>query len=39
MCACWSHGGKLVFERYFKGSDEINGRRVKASPDADTLPT
>ena len=23
---------KLVFERYFKGSDEINGLRVEASP-------
>jgi len=27
-----------VFERYFKGSDEINGRRVESvSFDADTL--
>jgi hypothetical protein len=24
-----ARGGKLVFERYFKGSDEINGRRVE----------
>jgi len=31
-------GGKLVFERYFKGSDEINGRRMESvSFDADTL--
>src|SRR5271156_5712146 len=31
-------GGKLVFERYFKGSDEINGRRVESVTfDADTL--
>src|SRR5580693_8573623 len=30
--------GKLVFERYFKGSDEINGRRVESVTfDADTL--
>ena len=28
-----ARGDKLVFERYFKGSDEINGRRVeKTSP-------
>jgi hypothetical protein len=25
-----ARGGKLVFERYFKGSDEINGRRVES---------
>jgi CubicO group peptidase (beta-lactamase class C family) len=32
-----ARGGKLVFERYFKGSDEINGRRVKSVAfDADT---
>jgi CubicO group peptidase (beta-lactamase class C family) len=31
-------GGKLVFERYFRGSDEINGRPVgKVTFDADTL--
>src|SRR5215475_10568633 len=23
-----AHGGKLVFEHYFNGPDEINGRRV-----------
>jgi CubicO group peptidase (beta-lactamase class C family) len=33
-----ARGGKLVFERYFKGSDEINGRRVETVAfDADTL--
>jgi CubicO group peptidase (beta-lactamase class C family) len=33
-----ARGGKLVFERYFKGSDEINGRRVESVTfDADTL--
>ena len=33
-----ARGGKLVFERYFKGSDEINGRRVEnVTFDADTL--
>jgi len=33
-----ARGGKLVFERYFKGSDEINGRRVEGVTfDADTL--
>ena len=33
-----AHGGKLVFERYFTGSDEINGRRVASVTfDADTL--
>jgi CubicO group peptidase (beta-lactamase class C family) len=33
-----ARGGKLVFERYFTGSDEIYGRRVgKVSFDADTL--
>ena len=33
-----ARGGKLVFERYFKGSDEINGRRVgSVTFDADTL--
>jgi CubicO group peptidase (beta-lactamase class C family) len=33
-----ARGGKLVFERYFKGSDEINGRRVESVAfDADTL--
>ena len=32
-----ARGGKLVFERYFKGSDEINGRRVEnVTFDADT---
>jgi len=32
-----ARGGKLVFERYFKGSDEINGRRVESVTfDADT---
>src|SRR5271163_2519615 len=32
-----ARGGKLVFERYFKGSDEINGRRVESVAfDADT---
>ena len=33
-----ARGGKLVFERYFKGSDEINGRRVESDVafDADT---
>ncbi len=33
-----ARGGKLVFERYFKGSDEINGLRVgSVTFDADTL--
>jgi CubicO group peptidase (beta-lactamase class C family) len=33
-----ARGGKLVFERYFRGPDEINGRRVgKVTFDADTL--
>src|SRR5271154_2069807 len=33
-----ARGGKLVFERYFKGSDEINGRLVESSVfDADRL--
>ena len=33
-----ARGGKLVFERYFKGSDEINGRRVDGVAfDVDTL--
>jgi CubicO group peptidase (beta-lactamase class C family) len=33
-----ARGGKLVFERYFTGSDEINGRPVgKVTFDADTL--
>ncbi len=33
-----ARGGKLVFERYFRGSDEINGRRVEnVTFDADTL--
>jgi CubicO group peptidase (beta-lactamase class C family) len=33
-----ARGGKLVFERYFKGSDEINGRRVEnVTFDPDTL--
>jgi CubicO group peptidase (beta-lactamase class C family) len=33
-----ARGGKLVFERYFKGSDEINGRRVESVTfDAATL--
>src|SRR5580692_6215562 len=32
-----ARGGALVFERYFKGSDEINGRRVESVAfDADT---
>ena len=32
-----ARGGKPVFERYFKGSDEINGRRVESVTfDADT---
>ncbi len=32
-----ARGGKLVFERYFKGSDEIYGRRVEnVTFDADT---
>ena len=31
-------GGKLVFERYFRGSDEIYDRRVgNVTLDADTL--
>jgi CubicO group peptidase (beta-lactamase class C family) len=33
-----ARGGKLVFERYFKGSDEINGLRVgSVTFDVDTL--
>jgi CubicO group peptidase (beta-lactamase class C family) len=33
-----ARGGKLMFERYFKGSDEINGRRVESVTfDAGTL--
>jgi CubicO group peptidase (beta-lactamase class C family) len=33
-----ARGGKLVFERYFRGADEIYGRRVEnVSFDADTL--
>jgi CubicO group peptidase (beta-lactamase class C family) len=33
-----ARGGKLVFERYFSGSDEINGRRVESVTfDASTL--
>jgi len=33
-----ARGGKLVFERYFKGSDEIHGSRVEnITFDADTL--
>ena len=33
-----ARGGKLAFERYFRGSDEIYGRRVEnVSFDADTL--
>jgi len=33
-----ARSGKLAFERYFKGSDEINGRRVESVTfDADTL--
>lgn len=33
-----ARGGKLVFERYFSGSDEINGRRIEnVTFDADTL--
>jgi CubicO group peptidase (beta-lactamase class C family) len=33
-----ARGGKLLFERYFKGSDEINGRQVgSVAFDADTL--
>jgi CubicO group peptidase (beta-lactamase class C family) len=33
-----AHGGKLVFERYLKGTDEIYDRRVEnAAFDADTL--
>jgi hypothetical protein len=35
-----ARGGKLVFERYFKGSDEINGRRVMGwtPPDGICVP-
>ena len=34
-----ARGDKLVFERYFKGSDEINGRRVEnVAFDATALP-
>lgn len=32
-----AHGGKLVFERYFKGSDEINGWPVERTFHTDTL--
>jgi CubicO group peptidase (beta-lactamase class C family) len=33
-----ARGGKLVFERYFRGADEIYGRRVEnVTFDADTL--
>jgi CubicO group peptidase (beta-lactamase class C family) len=32
-----ARGGKLVFERYFKGSDEINGWPVETTFHADTL--
>jgi CubicO group peptidase (beta-lactamase class C family) len=33
-----ARGGRLVFERYFKGSDEINGvRKGSVTFDADTL--
>jgi CubicO group peptidase (beta-lactamase class C family) len=33
-----ARGGKMVFERYFRGSDEINNRRVEnVIFDADTL--
>src|SRR5581483_5183363 len=33
-----ARSGKLVFERYFKGDDEINGRRANSVAfDADTL--
>ena len=33
-----AHGGKLVFERYFSGPDEIQSRRVgNVTFDADTL--
>ncbi len=33
-----AHGGKLVFERYFRGSDEINSHPVgRVTFDADTL--
>jgi CubicO group peptidase (beta-lactamase class C family) len=32
-----ARGGKLVFERYFKGSDEINGWPVETTFRADTL--
>jgi CubicO group peptidase (beta-lactamase class C family) len=32
-----ARGGKLVFERYFKGSDEINGWPVEKTFQADTL--
>ncbi len=33
-----ARGGKLVFERYFRGNDEINGRRVEnITFDADRL--
>jgi Beta-lactamase len=33
-----ARGGKLVFERYFRGFDEIHGRRVgNVTFDADTL--
>ena|SRR5271163_1200869 len=35
-----ARSGKLVFERYFKGSDEINGRRVMGwtPPDGICVP-
>ena len=32
-----ARGGTLEFERYFKGSDEINGWLVEKTFDADTL--
>ena len=33
-----ARGGKLVFERYFSGADEVRNRRIgKATFDADTL--
>jgi CubicO group peptidase (beta-lactamase class C family) len=33
-----ARGGKLVFERYFRGSDEVHGRRLEnVTFDADTL--
>jgi CubicO group peptidase (beta-lactamase class C family) len=32
-----ARAGKLVFERYFKGADEINGWPVEKTFHADTL--